>query len=155
MLKPVAESRREAPPEGAVSVGKLMAFDDQGRPLVDLPDGSAGWPVAARSTVPLACTDVGCEVALLFEAGSAARPIIVGLLQDPSRIAAEPSSEPPAEVRIDGQRLLLTGHREVVLRCGEASITLTRAGKILLQGKYLLNQSDGVNRIVGGSVEIN
>ena len=37
----------------------------------------------------------------------------------------------------------------------KASITLTSAGKILLRGAYILNRSSGVNRIKGGSVQIN
>ena len=41
------------------------------------------------------------------------------------------------------------------LRCGKASITLTRAGKVLIRGAYLLSRSSGVNRIKGGSVQIN
>ena len=32
---------------------------------------------------------------------------------------------------------------------------LTRAGKVLIQGAYLLSRSTGVNRIKGGSVQIN
>jgi hypothetical protein len=45
--------------------------------------------------------------------------------------------------------------KEIVLRCGDASITLTRAGKILIKGAYVLSRSSGVNRIQGGAVEIN
>jgi hypothetical protein len=54
-----------------------------------------------------------------------------------------------------GREVVLTAENEIVLRCGEASITLTRAGKILLRGSYLLSRSSGVNRIKGGSVQIN
>jgi hypothetical protein len=53
------------------------------------------------------------------------------------------------------ERLELTASREIVLRCGDASITLTRAGKIILRGAYLLSRSSGVNKIKGGSVQIN
>ena len=42
-----------------------------------------------------------------------------------------------------------------MLRCGQASLTLTRAGKILLSGTYVLSHSSGVNRVKGGSVQIN
>jgi hypothetical protein len=42
-----------------------------------------------------------------------------------------------------------------VFRFGQASITLTRAGKVLIRGAYLLSRSSGVNLITGGSVEIN
>ena len=44
---------------------------------------------------------------------------------------------------------------EIVLSCGESSITLTRAGKILIRGKYVLSRSSGVNRIKGGSIQLN
>jgi hypothetical protein len=53
------------------------------------------------------------------------------------------------------ERLELVAEREIVLRCGQASVTLTRAGKIILRGTYVLSRSSGVNRIAGGSVQIN
>ena len=53
------------------------------------------------------------------------------------------------------RRLELTAEREIVLRCGKASITLTRAGKILLRGAYIFSRSTGVNKIKGGSVQLN
>jgi len=56
------------------------------------------------------------------------------------------------EVRVDGERVVFDAKKEIVLRCGKASITLTRAGKVLIRGAYLLNRSSGVNRIKGGSV---
>ena len=42
-----------------------------------------------------------------------------------------------------------------VLVRGKASITLTREGKVLIRGTYLSSRSSGVNRIKGGSVQIN
>jgi hypothetical protein len=59
------------------------------------------------------------------------------------------------EVESDGERVVVSAEREIVFQCGEASITLTKAGKILLRGTYLLSRSSGVNRIKGGSVQIN
>ena len=56
---------------------------------------------------------------------------------------------------IDGERLEFSAEREIVLRCGKASITLTREGKVLIKGAYLSSRSSGVNRIKGGSVQIN
>lgn len=56
---------------------------------------------------------------------------------------------------VDGDKVVIEGKEEIVLKCGEASITLTKAGKILIRGKYLLNRSSGVNRILGGSVQVN
>jgi hypothetical protein len=66
-----------------------------------------------------------------------------------------PGAAETVQVKVDGERLVFTGEKEIVLRCGEASITLTRAGKILLRGAYIVSRSTGVNRIKGGVVHIN
>ena len=58
-------------------------------------------------------------------------------------------------IKADGERIVLSAEKEIVLQCGEASITLTRAGKIIIRGAYVSSRSTGVNRIQGGSVEIN
>ncbi len=59
------------------------------------------------------------------------------------------------ETTADGERVTVTAEREIEFRCGKASITLTRAGKVIIRGAYLLSRSSGVNRIKGGSVQIN
>jgi hypothetical protein len=73
--------------------------------------------------------------------------------------AGWPEAEVPApaqvEVDADGERLLVSARTQMVLRCGKASITLTRAGKVLIQGSYVLSRSTGVNRLRGGAVQIN
>jgi len=68
-----------------------------------------------------------------------------------------PLEQKPAqvEVDVDGQRLLVTAQEQLVLRCGKASITLTRAGKVLIEGAYVSSRSSGVNRIKGGSIQLN
>ena len=63
--------------------------------------------------------------------------------------------QPIVQATLDGEQLVLTAQNEIVLRCGKASLTLTRAGKVLIRGTYLLSRSSGVNRIKGGSVQIN
>lgn len=65
------------------------------------------------------------------------------------------ASNTDATVNIDGKPLVLAAKEELQLRCGDASITLTKDGKILIRGKYLLNRASGINRIVGGSVQVN
>jgi hypothetical protein len=49
----------------------------------------------------------------------------------------------------------LTASRQLTITCGESSITLTAAGKIIIRGKYIVSRSSGVQRIKGGSVQIN
>jgi hypothetical protein len=119
--------------------------------------------VTASSTVDLAPADVGRNVVLVFERGDPRRPIVLGVMQEtlssrPPRPGDEPEARQPASqinAEIDGQRVVITADREIVLRAGKASITLTRAGKVLIRGAYLLSRSSGVNRIKGGSVQIN
>jgi hypothetical protein len=134
---------------GGVAVGRLTGVDDAGVPSVALsPDWSAAT-LPARSTVTLGASEIGCDVVLAFEEGDRRRPIILGVVRQPGG-AVEASAATQ-----DDERLVLTAKREIVLRCGRASLTLTRAGKVLLRGAYLLSRSSGVNRIKGGSVQIN
>jgi uncharacterized protein (DUF2345 family) len=56
---------------------------------------------------------------------------------------------------VDDQRIVLSAEREITLQCGEASITLTRAGKVLIKGTYVLSRSSGYNKIKGAAVDIN
>jgi uncharacterized protein involved in type VI secretion and phage assembly len=115
------------------------------------------------------CTpyDIGKEVALLFENGDPQKPLLVGLIQNPLDTAQrlQPSPQKQAEIEtdeqdnpyleLDGERIELKAKQQMILKCGRASITLTKAGKILIRGTYLLNRSSGANRIKGGSVQIN
>jgi hypothetical protein len=67
--------------------------------------------------------------------------------------AAESSEK--VDVEADGQRMIVSAQQQLVLRCGKASITLTKAGKVLIEGSYVLSRSTGVNRVKGGSVQLN
>jgi len=134
--------RRDLP-----AVGRLWGLDAHGAPLVRF-DGAPDQPaVPSRSVVPLDSGAVGREVVLLFEEGDPSRPLIMGVLQTPR--------PEPVRTVIDGEKLVFTAEREIVLRCGEASITLTRAGKVLIQGAYVLTKASGMNRIKGAAVQIN
>lgn len=147
-----------------VVIGMLVGFEAE-RPLVAFPGNPLERAVPARSTCVLGETETGGEVALLFEQGDPLRPVIVGPLQRPgagarhedavARQKQEPAGAAPLQVDLDGQRITLRAEQELVLRCGDASITLTRSGKILLRGTYLSSRSTGVNKIKGGSIQLN
>ncbi len=145
-----------APPEAAaipgVVIGKLVGFE-RGSPLVNVP--AAGRQEPARSVLALGPAEIGRDVVLMLEGGDLRKPIVLGVLQRLPQSRREAESLPAMSVEIDGERLTVTAEKELVLRCGEASITLTRAGKVLIRGAYLLSRSSGVNRIKGGSVQIN
>ncbi len=142
------QTARQARIDGVV-IGVLMGFAADGAPLVVYAGNPAEAAAPARTTVVLAPDDVGREVALLFEGGDPARPLVLGRL-------VRPEATPALVVRDGVEEVLqLTAEREIVLRCGKASITLTRAGKVLIRGEYISSRSSGAHRIKGGSVQLN
>ena len=150
---------RSAPPRvPEVVIGQFIGLELDGMPLVDYPGNPTRIPLPALTTASLDRSAAGRDVALLFADGDLTRPLVIGLIQQPAGAAevdlGSTVDEAP-EARVDGERVVLTGRKEIVLKCGKASITLTRAGKVLIRGAYLLNRSSGVNRIKGGSVQIN
>jgi hypothetical protein len=150
---------RRVPPSVSVPIiGRLVGFTDSRVPLVAFIGDDAAEATAARTTVAMSPGQIGSEVVLTFAGGDRNQPIILGCLIDPAARAPDsaPAQAPqPVHVELNGQRLELTAQEEIVLRCGKASITLTKAGKVLIRGEYLLSRSSGVNRIKGGSVQIN
>jgi hypothetical protein len=140
--------------EGVVT-GVLIGFKDEGRiPLVMFSGQPGTAAIGAATVVDLHGSHIGRQVALMFERCDLRRPIIMGLLRGAQ---AWPLLQQPATVEVDadGERLVVTAKQQLVLRCGKASITLTKAGKVLIQGSYVSNRSSGVLRIKGGSVQIN
>ena len=143
-----------------VVIGEVTAVGRNGLPIVDFPSNPSGEPLPARTTVALTEEQIGREVVLQFERGDPAKPVVMGLMWKPADertdIGDDSTKEDgPLEVYADGERVTLRADRKLTLRCGESSITLTRAGKILIRGNYLSSRSTGVNRIKGGSVQIN
>lgn len=136
-------------------VGDLVGIKDEGRtPLVLYPGQPGATALVARTIIDLCGPHIGHSVVLMFEGADPAKPIVMGILRDGKEwpLAEQPSH---VEVDADGERLIVSAKQQVVLRCGEASITLTKAGKVLIKGTYVLTRSSGVNRIKGGSVQIN
>ncbi len=129
--------------EGIV-LGRLERFDKAGHPCVSFP-GSPGV-VRAQTTAALSRQDAGAQVALMFLQGSPAHPLILGRIVNPAV---------QKEAAIDGERIVLEADKEIVLRCGKASLTLTRAGKVIMKGAHLVSRSSGANKIKGASVQIN
>ena len=172
---------------GEILIANLVAFDEQGKPVVSHPLIANAKPISAISTHALSHQHLGRQVATMFVNGDLNQPIIVGLIHNPlyalldnllvantennpdadKSIEAdgvvfettlpnrEITTEPTETLRVDGKRVVIEGHEEITLSCGEASITLTKAGKILIRGTYLQSRSSGVNRILGGSVQVN
>lgn len=160
---------REVNP-GEIVIGSISGMDGIGQPLVIYAGSPEGEPRVAISTVAVTRADVGRQIALLFADGSLKQPVIMGFIHSPLYALLETGLQQAEEgkaeedgdeasratvAHVDGRRVVIEGRDEVTLKCGESSITLTRAGKIIIRGKYVLSRSSGVNRIMGGSVQVN
>jgi len=153
-------------PVSSARVGWIAGVSPRGQPLVDF-HGSRGGPFEAVSTVVAARKELEAAaerrqpVVLLFDGGDPGSPIVAGFVvpavpaEELRAVPEAPGPGLPDVVEVDGKRVCIEGMDEVVLRCGEASITLRRNGKVVIRGAYLESHSKGTNRIKGGSVQIN
>lgn len=138
-----------------VVVGQIVGFTGNGTtPLVVYAGQPGTAALSARAIVDLHGEHISRDVVLAFDDGDRMRPIVMGCVRGDQ---CSPLPEQPGQVEVDadGERLIVSAKEQVVLRCGKASITLTKAGKVLIQGSYVLSRSSGVNRIKGGSVQLN
>ncbi|MBI4241707.1 MAG: hypothetical protein HY613_08315 [Candidatus Rokubacteria bacterium] len=145
-----------------VSIGILSGFTSSGASTVQFGrDSRFLRRFLAQSIVPLSEEDLGRSVAILWDRGDRTRPVIIGLIEDASTIERVGYGDSGRKWERSGtwelavDRLTLVGREEIRLRCGEASITLTRDGRITIRGANVLSRSSGLNRIKGAAVQIN
>lgn len=151
---PAAQSVVTSQIVGAI-VGTVVGFADDGTtPLVVYPGQPTTAAQRVRATVDLHEAHIGKPVVLLFEQGDPYRPIAVGCCSDPS-VGPPHTAADTVEIDADGQRMVVSAKQRLTLRCGKSSITLTREGKVIVEGEYVTARSAGVLRLKGGSVQIN
>lgn len=135
----------DAPRIDGVVVGHILSLEE-GVPLVSHPLCPA--PMLARSLAAPGTLAAGDAVALMFEAGDPARPILMG------RMAALPGLG-DLTITSDAEQTVISHPRKLVLRCGKASVSLDAEGRVQLRGDYVLSLARAVNRIAGGAVKVN
>jgi cation diffusion facilitator CzcD-associated flavoprotein CzcO len=148
-----------------VQLAAIVDVTDDGPKVQFQPDGP---PITARLAVAVTRERLDAAIAqcqqvvLLFESGDRTRPIIVGFIESVPALAEPvdvrpilPDRQPVVEADVDGKRVRVTAQDEIVLQCGNASITLRRNGRVIIRGTYVESRSDGTNRIKGGQVQIN
>jgi hypothetical protein len=152
----------------ATFTARLVALDEQGQAWIGWQDDAAAgpWPSAgsdgapntgtqtgaARSTVALAVEHVGRDV-LVCRANRAGEPVIVGVLTQP--LASPSVNDPTIDLIVERRRVVFSAQTEVVLRCGEGSITLSADGKVTVRGVDVVSSAERTQRIRGGAVRIN
>ena len=144
-------ARPALPAAAEIVIGSIAMMNDAGEVFVDHDGNPAGGPVRAELTATVDTSAIGRRAALIFLGGDPMRPVVIGLLREPAATEAAPT----VAVQRDEERLVLSARQEIVLQCGKASITLTRAGKVLVRGAYVSLRSSGMQRITGASVHIN
>ena len=139
---------------------------------MDFPENSSAQSLKAMTMLVLTQTHIGRQVALLFASGNLQKPVIMGIIRNPLHDMLENSRQSQTENEVavesgqagdlnvndvlwDGNEIVFEAKKQIVLRCGESSIVLTRDGKILIRGKNVLTRSTRVNRILGGSIQLN
>ncbi|MDB6087523.1 MAG: hypothetical protein JWN85_307 [Gammaproteobacteria bacterium] len=175
-----APSSRKPPQPAAACLGRVVSLGTGGVVNVEFP--GSGGTVAARMALPaeasqlLAAVKSNQPAVLVFENGDPALPIITGFIQppptadpaasgsrpevrdaaiEPAALAAELNAPQVIEADVDGKRIRIVAQDEIVLECGNASITLRRNGRVVIRGTYVETYSEGTNRIKGGQVRIN
>lgn len=144
-----------------VRLGKLVGFAEPDGVYVELESGAE--PIAARlcldweaERLTQAVND-GRSAVIAFENGDLSRPLVIGVV-NPVRAVSLVESEPAPlviEADADGRRIRVQAHDEIVLQCGDSSISLKRNGRIVIRGNYVETHASGTNRIKGGDVRIN
>ena len=152
---PAVSSEPQGATMGGVATGQFHGFGLDGQPLVSGLRELPGEVVHARTTVRLMQQMEGADVVLLYERGDPRRPIIIGVLQERAIVRDSGEKLRLMSIDADKDRLVVSAEREIVLRCGDASITLTRAGKVIIKGNYILSRSTGYNKIKGAAIDIN
>jgi len=148
--------------ENCLAVGCIVGTIADGRALVDFPGNEQGL-VVARSIIPglsqpLDLTAGSLPVLLFFEGGDPSLPVIIGIVRN--TLSASPDEQTvcgplQAETILDGKRLILDAHEEIVLNCGKSSVTLRKDGKIIIKGTEIVSRASGTHKLRGASVQIN
>jgi hypothetical protein len=131
-------------PQERLTPATVRDVDEAG--VVRIAYAEADAPVAAAVAVPLGAVTApllrpGDEVLALLRDGDPTRPVIVATIAE--RVPSSP------------QAVVLRADRELVLECGEASISLHADGRVVVRGGYVETYAEGTNRIKGAQVRIN
>jgi hypothetical protein len=126
--------------------GLLVDVGADGSPRVEY-SGNQFGPIGAKTAIPSARK--GDTVLLVFDQGDPARPIIIGVVRDHFEKGF------PSRLRMAAKEIVLEGAEEVILRCGESSLTLRKDGKTVLKGNEVVSRASRTNRIRGATVQIN
>ncbi len=135
-----------------LEIGLLVGLSDDGIALVTFASNATAEAMPARTTLDLMPADVGRAVALLFEKGDVAYPVVIG------RMRGEPREKRVAQALqadIDGRIVSIVAKERIRLVCGKSSLTLEADGTIDITGVHIENRASGQNKLKGASIALN
>jgi hypothetical protein len=156
---------REQGAKAEVRRARLLAYLGDHRAVVDT--FTDRGPLVARCLATLDQKELargaasGARVNVVFAHGDPHQPVVTEIVDGGQDGTGAPDQGADrlreADVLVDGQERLLSieAREELVLRCGEASITLKRDGKIVIEGSHVESRASATNRIKGAQVRIN
>jgi hypothetical protein len=97
----------------------------------------------------------GTPVLIVFEDSNPRLPIVLGPVLERISTPVQASSPFVKQSGPDGGNAILEAKDEVLLRCGESSLSMRKDGKIVLKGRTITSRASRTNKIRGGSVAIN
>jgi len=122
-------------------LGVLAGFNLAGQPIVSHEYSEPDDGTVALSTTKLELDDINKKVTLVFIKGDVKQPMILGVVQDQVLDINTPKTIECS----DG----------ILLKCGDAKISLDKDGHLLIQGVTVSTQAYGTNRVKGSAVKIN
>lgn len=144
----------------APSLAELVGFSEQGFPVIVVSGDEHALEVP--TTVDLGPDDRGCTLLVTFVDGNPEQPMVTGRVQPPrpplERNDPSPSTisaSGPLRVEADGEIITIEAERELVLRCGKASLRLRKDGFVEVRGLDVVSRAERSNWIKGGSVALN
>lgn len=147
-------------PGTGVTIGRVADVDKMGCVTIAYESAALGRsPRQATSMIALTARDQGRRAVIAFGDGRPESPIVLGLVQEPLdellAVTRGDANRQEMDAQVDDERIELKAEREIVLRCGESSITLHKDGRILIRGKHIVSRASGPNRIKGSSIQLN
>lgn len=99
---------------------------------------------------------IGRQVLVVFENGDPDLPIITGVMENVLEDIIEiEMPEEPVKATIDNKKQLFEAKEQITLKCGQASITLNKHGKIVIKGAEVISRASGTNKIKGSNIQLN
>lgn len=147
--------------KSGTQIGEFIGLDEGGHPLV-IVEGLNSPLIALTAITVNQCISnyIGQSVLLWVDDAENNRPIIIGFISDQfeefeSKSNNEMTTFSESTLTIDGKQVNLEGKKEIILKCGHSSITLSQNGKISIKGKNIINRSSGNYRVKGANLNFN